>query len=58
MVISLSFMVVGGFALLSVESKEEAIQLTKDFLEVAGDGERELRQVYEGSPGTSIDANV
>jgi hypothetical protein len=39
--------VVGGFALLRANSKEEAIQLTKDFLKVAGDGECELRQLYE-----------
>src|SRR5579863_8494657 len=30
--------VVGGFALIKAASKEEAIQLTKDFLAVAGDG--------------------
>src|SRR5215469_2439369 len=35
--------VVGGFALLKADSKEEAIQLAKDFLKVAGDGESELR---------------
>jgi hypothetical protein len=39
--------VVGGFAILSAKSKEEAIELTKHFLSVAGDGECELRQVYE-----------
>src|SRR5579864_1473852 len=39
--------VVGGFAILKANSKEEAIQLTKDFLKVAGDGECELRQLYE-----------
>ncbi|MGA3046326.1 MAG: YciI family protein [Terracidiphilus sp.] len=49
--------VVGGFALLNVKSKEEAIQLTKEFLKVAGDGECELRQLFEGSPGTCIEAN-
>jgi hypothetical protein len=38
---------VGGFAILRANSKEEAIQLVKDFLQVAGDGECELRQVYE-----------
>ncbi len=42
--------VVGGFAILEAESKAEAIQLVKDFLAVAGDGECELRQVYEGGP--------
>lgn len=39
--------VVGGFAILKANSKEEAIQLTKDFLKVAGDGECELRQICE-----------
>lgn len=39
--------VVGGFAILRANSKEEAIQLAKDFLKVAGDGECELRQIYE-----------
>ena len=39
--------VIGGFAILRANSKEEAIQLAKDFLRVAGDGECELRQIYE-----------
>jgi hypothetical protein len=39
--------VVGGFAILKANSKQEAIQLAKDFLQVAGEGECELRQVYE-----------
>jgi hypothetical protein len=39
--------VVGGFAIIQAKSKAEAIQLTKDFLDVAGDGECELRQLYE-----------
>jgi hypothetical protein len=37
--------VVAGFALLEAKSKEEAIALTKRFLEVAGDGECEVRQI-------------
>ncbi|MFZ0733802.1 MAG: YciI family protein [Candidatus Sulfotelmatobacter sp.] len=41
--------VVGGFALLQANSKEEAIQLAKDFLKVAGEGECELRQIYEAN---------
>jgi hypothetical protein len=41
--------VVGGFAILKVNSKQEAIELTKQFLEIAGDGECELRQLYEGN---------
>ena len=45
--------VVAGFAILNASSKEEAIQMTKDFLEVAGDGECEIRQIFEaeGCPG-------
>ena len=39
--------IVGGFALLKVNSKEEALELTRKFLQVAGDGECELRQIYE-----------
>jgi hypothetical protein len=38
---------IAGFALLQVNSKEEAIELTRKFLQVAGDGECELRQIYE-----------
>lgn len=38
---------VGGFALLQASSKEEAIELTKRFLAVAGEGECEIRQIYE-----------
>jgi hypothetical protein len=39
---------VGGFALIQAASKDEAIDLTKRFLAVAGDGESEIRQVFEG----------
>jgi hypothetical protein len=39
--------VIGGFALIQVKSKAEAIQWTKRFLEVAGDGESEVRQIAE-----------
>lgn len=39
--------VIGGFALIKANSKEEAIELTKRFLQVAGDGESEIRQLYE-----------
>jgi hypothetical protein len=44
--------VVGGFAILKANSREEAIQLAKDFLKVAGEGECELRQLYE--PGGDV----
>ena len=39
--------VIGGLALLQANSKEEAIELVKQFLLVAGEGECELRQVFE-----------
>lgn len=40
---------IGGFAILQAKSKEEAIELTRRFLDVAGDGECEIRQLYEAS---------
>jgi len=39
--------IVGGFAILQTNSKEEALQLVRDFLRVVGQGECELRQLYE-----------
>ena len=38
---------VGGFAILKTNSKAEAIELARQFLAVAGEGECELRQLYE-----------
>ena len=40
---------VAGFAMIQVKSKDEAIEWTKRFLNVAGDGESEIRQVHEAS---------
>ena len=40
---------VGGFALLQANSKEHAIELAKTFLKVAGEGECEIRQLYDES---------
>jgi hypothetical protein len=42
--------VVGGFAILEARSKAHAIELAKEFLKVAGEGECEIRQIFEG-PG-------
>ncbi|HEY0581005.1 MAG TPA: YciI family protein [Chloroflexota bacterium] len=39
--------VIGGFAIMQANSKEEMIALAKRFLEVVGDGECEIRQLYE-----------
>lgn len=45
--------VIGGLAILQANSREEAVELVKEFLHVAGDGECELRQLYEAgsTPG-------
>jgi hypothetical protein len=48
--------VIGGLALLQANSKEEAIELVKQFLRVAGDGECELRQLYEADSAHSESA--
>ena len=45
---------VGGFAILKANSKEEAIQLRENFLKVAGEGECELRQLYEQLRGCEL----
>jgi len=37
---------VAGFAILQANSKEEAIELTRNFLAVAGGGECEVRQIF------------
>ena len=42
---------IAGFAVIKVASKEEAIEVTKRFLTVAGDGETEIRQVFERPEG-------
>jgi len=41
--------VIGGLAILQANSKEHAIELVRQFLNVAGDGECELRQLYEAA---------
>jgi hypothetical protein len=40
---------VAGFALLEATSKEHAIELTRKFLEVVGEGECEVRQIFTPS---------
>jgi len=39
--------VIGGFAILEARSKQEAIEMVNRFLSVAGDGECEIRQIFE-----------
>ena len=53
--------VVGGFALLQANSKQEAIEMVKKFLRVVGEGECEIRQIYEapdGARGGTVDHHV
>lgn len=38
---------IAGFAIVQVESKKEAIKLAERFLKLAGDGESEVRQMYD-----------
>ena len=40
---------IGGFAIIEAKSKEEAVELTKRFLKVAGDGETEIRLLHEAA---------
>jgi hypothetical protein len=40
---------IAGFALLQADSREHAVELTRRFLRIAGDGECEIRQVFDGS---------
>ena len=42
--------IVGGFALIRTSSKDEAVAFTKQFMNLAGDGEVELRQLCDDSP--------
>jgi hypothetical protein len=48
--------VVGGFALLRANSMQEAIELARQFLQVAGDGECEIHQIFEAGQNTCADA--
>jgi hypothetical protein len=49
--------VIAGYAVMQYASKEEAVEAAKLFLQVAGDGECEIRPLYEAAdfgppPGT------
>lgn len=46
--------VIGGLAILQANSKEEAIEHVKHFLKAAGDGECELRQLYEAGQRAKV----
>ena len=38
---------IGGFAIVDVKSKAEAVVLAERFLKIAGDGESEIRLMYD-----------
>lgn len=38
---------IDGFALIEVADREEAVKMAERFMQVAGDGEGEILQVYE-----------
>lgn len=40
---------IGGFAIVQANSKQEAIQMAEHFLKAAGDGEAEIRLLFEPS---------
>jgi hypothetical protein len=43
---------IGGYALLQARSQEEAVELTRRFLAVAGDGTCEIHALYEPPAST------
>lgn len=45
---------VGGLAILEANSKQEAIEIAKQFLSVVGQGECELRQLFEPGEGDCV----
>ena len=53
--------VIGGFALLEARSKDEAIEMARTFLAVAGEGECEIRQIFtqqEAASGGCVEGNM
>ena len=48
---------VGGFAILKANSKQEAIELARNFLQIVGEGECELRQLCEPREGDCVKIN-
>ena len=53
---------VAGFAILQAKSRQEAIEMAKAFLDVAGEGECEIRQIFDSdsAPGdaTKVQAQL
>jgi hypothetical protein len=50
---------IAGYAIIEAKSKEHAIELTKRFLEVVGEGESEIRLMHEGpNCGAEVTAEI
>jgi hypothetical protein len=50
---------IAGYAIIEAKSKEHAIELTKRFLEVVGEGESEIRLMHEGpNCGAEVAAEI
>jgi hypothetical protein len=47
--------VIAGLAIIQANSKAEAIEHVRNFLRVAGDGECELRQLFEAGTANSVE---
>jgi hypothetical protein len=45
--------VIGGFAILKANSKAEAIEMAKHFLQTMGEGECEVRELFEAGAATN-----
>ena len=45
--------VIGGVAILKANSKAEAIEMVKSFLQVMGEGECELRELFEAGAASN-----
>jgi hypothetical protein len=48
---------VTGYAVIRAKSKDEAVELCSRFLKIAGDGESEIRQLYEPSDFENCDGS-
>lgn len=46
--------VIGGLAIINAKSKEDALEFLKEFLEEVGEGECELRQLYDEQSPVSV----
>ncbi len=45
--------VIGGFAILKANSKAEAIEMAKKFLQMMGEGECEVRELFEAGAASN-----